>query len=228
MNPRSAWDRLSERDRRALSVAAIALGVAVAWAGAVSPWLDAAAERGDRLASQRELLRAERDLLASDEAFRDAARTAARRLRAASRRLLTGPSEGAAAASLEQLVRDRAMAHRVLVTSTSPRPAAPVDDALLAVGLEVQGESDLQGIAGLLASLEEEGTLLRVSGLRIRRASGPAGDPAALGFGAAITGYLLASDDTAGGAPRAASRPGRPDSRPAGEGALAATREGEP
>lgn len=228
MNPRSAWERLSERDRRALTVAAIAVGLAMAWAGAVSPWLDAAAERRDRLASQRELLRAERDLLASEETLRDAARTAARRLRAASRRLLAGSSEGAAAASLEQLVRDRAMAHRVLVTATSPRPPEPVDGALLAVGLEVQGESDLQGIAGLLASLEEEATLLRVTGLRIRRASGPRGDPAALGFRAVIRGFLLASDDTAGAAPGAASVSSRPDVRPDAGGALAATREGEP
>lgn len=228
MNPRSAWDRLSERDRRALTVAAVAVGLAVAWATVVSPWLDAAGERDDRLASQRELLRAESDLLASDENFQDAARTAARRLRTTSRRLLTGPSEGGAAASLEQVVRDRAMAHRVLVTATSPRPPEPVDDALLAVGLEVQGESDLQGIAGLLASLEEEATLLRVSGLRIRRASGPGGDPAALGFRAAITGYLLASGDTAAEAPRAASARSRPTSRPDGGGALAATREDEP
>lgn len=232
MNPRSAWDRLSERDRRALSVAAVAVGLAVAWSAVVSPWLDAARERDDRLASQRELLRAERDLLASDETFRDGARTAARRLRAASRRLLSGPSEGAAAASLEQLVRDRAMAHRVLVTATSPRPPEPVDDALLAVGLEVQGESDLRGIAGLLTSLEEEATLLRVSGLRIRRAPGPGGDPPALGFRAAITGFLLASGDTAAEAPGAASvssRPStRPDARPPAGGALAATREDEP
>jgi hypothetical protein len=208
------------------------VGLAVAWVGILAPWLDAAAERADRLASQRELLRAERDLLASDEAFRDAARTAARRLRAASRQLLSGPSEGAAAASLEQLVRDRAMAHRVLVTSTSPRPPEAVGDALLAVGLEVQGESDLRGIAGLLTSLVEEATLVRVSGLRIRRASGAGGDPAALGFRAAITGFLLATGDTTGEVSMAASarsRPtSRPDARPAAGEALATAREGEP
>lgn len=207
MSPRAAWDRLSDRNRRALSIGAAVVGLVLAWTGAVSPWMEAAAERRDRLASQRELLRAERDLLASDEVYREAVTAAAARLRAISERLLAGRSEGAAAASLEQLVRDRAMAHRVLVTETAPRPAERVGDVLMSVGLSVHGESDLEGVAGLLASLEGGPTMLRVSDLTLRRAAGPTGAPGALAFRVAVTGFLLSPDDEAGegAAPAAAS-----------------------
>lgn len=201
-SPEAVWSGLSDRDRRALRWGALLLAPALLWALAVSPWLDAVQDRRDRLEARRTLHRAELDLLASADAYPAAVRTGARRLARAAPRLLEGPGEGVAAAALTQLVEDRVRAARVHLTGTTPRPPTRVDADLLALPLEVTGESDLRGILAFLEGLERGGgKLLRAGDVRIRsRRAGRSGEAETLTFRVLVTGYMLAPGEGGGAA----------------------------
>ncbi len=198
--PARIWADLSERDRRALRWGALVLAPALLWFLVVSPWIDAVQTRQDRLQTRRSLHRAELDLLAAGDAYPEAVRTGARRLARAAPRLLDSRGEGVAAAALTQFVEDRARAARVHLTGTDPRPPERADGSLLAVPLEVTGESDLQGILSLLEAMETGGgKLLRADGLRIRAPGRARGESSgALTFRVRVTGYMLSAGEGEG------------------------------
>lgn len=194
--PERIWNGLSDRDRRALRWGLLVLAPALAWGLVVSPWLGEVQVRRDRLEARRSLHRAELDLLASGDAYPGAVRTGARRLARVTPRLLDSRGEGVAAAALTQFVEDRARAARVHLTGTEPRPSRRLDGDLLAIPLEVAGESDLRGILSFLEGLEEgSGKTLRAEGLRIRsRGVDEEDQTEALSFRVLVTGYMLSPD----------------------------------
>lgn len=214
-----AWlaDRLGPPDRRALRWGGLALVPALVWAAAVRPWWGAVEERRDRLSSLRTAVRAEADLLATGDRYPAAVEERARRLADLGPRLLDRRSEGRAAAEVHQLVEDRARAARVRLTAGEPAGVEPAGRRLAAAAVEVQGESDLQGLLEFLGSLENGRKLLRVPQLRIRT-DRDRGDHQVLAFRARIVGYLLDLErdaDAGSTAPRAADTAEGPEAGPA-------------
>lgn len=194
MNLPEAWGRLSDRDRRAIRLGALVLLPALAWVFAVSPWLEAVEGRRSALEARRSLLRAERDLLADRHRYPEAVRTAAAELQETAPALLDSRSRGVATAGLTQFLEDRAAASRVRLTATEPRPTRRLDASLVAVPMDVEGESDLEGVLDFLASLEASPKLVRVDGLRIRRRGTTRQgeeEMEVLGFSLGVTGYML-------------------------------------
>lgn len=195
MSPRTLWDRLSARDRRAIRWGALVLAPGLLWVYAVSPFLEAVEERRSRLEARTTQLEAERDLLAARDRYPERVRQAAARLQRAAPALLDSRSRGVATAELTQFVEDRAAAARVRLVATEPRATRRVDRRLLAVPMTVEGESDLEGVLTFLDALEHGPKLLSVEDLRIRRRSGAsrARDRGmeVLTVRATVTGYML-------------------------------------
>lgn len=209
MSPRELWWRLSGRDRRAIRLGALVLAPALAWFFAVSPYLETLREHRSQLDAHRSLLAAERDLLAGRARYPRQVRAAALRLQRRAPALLDSRSRGVAAAELTQFLEDRAAAHRLRLVTTEPRPTRPVDRRLLAVPVQVEGESDLRGILGFVRALETGPKLLRVDGVRIRRRRGAPGPEDAegmevLALRATVTGYMLFPRRRRSGGPSAA------------------------
>lgn len=195
MNPLELWDRLSDRDRRALQLGALVLLPALAWVFGVSPYLDAVEERRSRLDTRTSLLQAERDLIAGRDRYPERVKTAAARLQRMAPALLDSRSRGVATAELTQYLEDRAAALRVRLTATEPGPVRRVGPRLVAVPVTVEAESDLQGLLGFLDVLEDGTKLLRVDDLRLRRRSGAARRQEegmeVLALHATVVGYML-------------------------------------
>lgn len=188
----------SGRDRRALLVGGGAVLVVLLWVAGVSPWLAAHGDATLRLERERTLLEAERQLVAAREEYFAAAEEARNRLDRLSDRLLPAGRGGAATAELSRYVQEQAEASRVLVSRTSPGPTEPVDDGIVAVSVEIEGESDLEGIATFLRRLEGSGLLLHVDGLRIGQAGltgGPEGAWERLSLSLEVTGFVLSREE---------------------------------
>jgi hypothetical protein len=186
--------RLGVRDRRALRIG-ILLAVPVLVINlAVRPYLAELADLRERVAARRELLARELALISHAERFPHELGRAQTALGALGPRLFIGADEIARTGALVYYVGERATRNRVLMQRVETRPSEPTADSLLALRVDVQGMSDLEGILGLLHALEGGPKLVRIERLSIGTAGRlglSAGAPAeeVLSFSATITGF---------------------------------------
>lgn len=186
--------RLRDRDRRALRIGVLLAVPLLVINLAVRPYLAALTELRERVASRRELLARELALVARAGSYpRELGRTQTA-LGALAPRLFIGADEIARTGALVYYVGERATRNRVLMQRVETRPSEPTADSLLALRIDVQGMSDLEGILGLLHALESGEKLVRIERLAITtagRLGTAAGTPAeeVLSFNATITGF---------------------------------------
>lgn len=168
---RLGFDRLSERDRRAVRLGLLVLVPALFWVGAVRPWRAAWTETQDRLQAERALLARELALLdgtATPPGAADDVSTEADRVR---RRLVEAPSAVLAEAQLTAELERLASGNRVLleeIRSLEPPRSASRPESVRAIRVAVRGESDLDGVMAFLQQLEESPLLLRIAELSIQ------------------------------------------------------------
>jgi hypothetical protein len=200
--------QLRDRDRRALRIGAFVAVPLLVVNLAVRPYLRTLAELRERTEAQRELLARELALLArAGEYPRELGRSQGA-LDALAPRLFAGADEISRTGSLAYYVGERATRNRVLVQRVETRPGEPTGDGLVALRVEVQAMSDLEGILGFLHALESGTKLVRIERLsigtaaRLGSASGASGEEV-LSFIATVTGYAGDAKDDA--APRAAA-----------------------
>lgn len=194
-------DRLLRRiaptpaDRRALRLGAMIVVPALFIQLVARPlWRSWGEMEGD-LASERSLLAREEALVADAELWPTRYQTGERRLLAEAPKLFDGRDLVAASGSLAGLVAQRAAAHRVFLQQTELRPSTPVDGGVTAIELELRGASDLRGLLGWLADLEDGKRLVRVERIHFERSpTDPAIDAETISFSATVRGYALASD----------------------------------
>lgn len=190
------WPALAPRDRRALRWGAWLLAPAFLWTAAVVPYLRTVRDAGSRLAAERELLARELELLRGAGDHAAALESGGAHLLEVAPRLFGGDNASAAAAALAQYLQEGGAVSRVRLARLEPGTATEVGVGLIAVPLRVQGETDLEGLLGLLYLIEEGSKLVRVDDVRVQvaRAVGPtaAAMPEVLSFQFTATGFRLA------------------------------------
>lgn len=163
-------DRLSDRDRRALLMGAIVTVPVLLWVGAVRPYRSALSEVRERITAERSLLAREQALIANADEMPDLLRAAAAGTERALRRLVDAQGAAAAEAEVTDYLEASASKSRVLleeIRAVAPGRHESIPEGLQPIRLAVSGESDLNGVAGLLRRIEEGTMLLQVSELTI-------------------------------------------------------------
>ncbi|HEX2092400.1 MAG TPA: type II secretion system protein GspM [Longimicrobiaceae bacterium] len=190
------WGALSPRDRRAAGVGGAVAAAALLFRFAVLPYAGAVEDTRTTLLRERERLARERALLSGARAYPEEFGVLGGRFLAGIPRLLPGGSVAAAQAALARRVDGVAAEGPVLLTRLEPLPARPARDGYLALPLQVEGESDLEGLLTLLAALESGPTLFHLENLAVERKGGIApgtqvAGPEALAFRFTVVGFAL-------------------------------------
>jgi len=164
------FDRLSDRDRRALLMGVIVIVPVLLWVGAVRPYRSALSDVRERIASERSLLAREQALIENSDDVPDQLRAAAAGADRALRRLVDAPNATAAEAEVTDYIEMSASKSRVLleeIRGLAPGRRESHPEGIQPIRLAVSGESDLSGVANLLRRIEEGTMLLRVNELSI-------------------------------------------------------------
>ena len=190
------WSSLSRRDRRAALLGGAVTAAAVLARFVILPYMQAVEEARGALLRERELFTQERELLAGARAYREEFGVLGERFLAGIPRLLPGGTAATAQAALARRVDRLAAEGPVLLTRLEPLPARPGRDGYVELPLQVEGESDLEGLLSLLAALESGPTLIHVETLAVERkgatAPGERADAAeVLAFRFAAAGFAL-------------------------------------
>ena len=202
------------RDRRALLIGAAIIAPALLWKVAVAPYLGAVADARARLASERALLERELELLAASALYPAAIERAAALLIEAAPRLFAADNPTVASAELAGYVQEVARSSRVLLTRVEPRPAEPGGTGLVALPLDIEGETDLEGLMTFLRRVESGPRRVRIDDLRIdglrAAAARPSDGSETLGFTLTARGYMLDAGPAVAADSDAAPRRQRP------------------
>lgn len=171
MTDRLAWERLSARDRRAVTLGLTLVVPALLWVAGVRPYRASLTEARDQVAVERALLERERELLGSAPLLRRELRKARARADEAERRLVSAANTALAEAELIDYLETVAALSRVLleeVRTVAPGRDEVAPEGLQPVRLAVRGESDLEGVLTFLETIETNPLLLRIGGLTIQ------------------------------------------------------------
>ena len=135
---------MSQRDKRALTIAGMAAALFLLLALGVFPMWDGwQAERANLAVRERTLLKY-RDAVATSALRKTEGSTLEARLRDAEAGLLTGETPAIASAELRELIQQLAAEHAIEVRSSQFLPAKPLGDDYWQVplGLQLQGRMD--------------------------------------------------------------------------------------
>ena len=123
------------------------------------------------LADEQALLARSRTLVRDIDRLRGARDSALRALVGLTPLLFTGPTAAEGRAELSVLVDALARVHEVRLLNLRPLPDSSVE-GLLGVGIEVDAETDITGLAGFLAGLERDPRTVVVTSLAVRAGEG--------------------------------------------------------
>lgn len=196
--------RLRPRDRRALLLGAALLLPILLFGLVGRPYLHALSTTRAELQTQRELLARERTLLEEARAYPARMDDAEAGLRLEVPRLFGGTDELTMTAALAEVVAEEARRSRVLVQGIESREAAPVDEGVLALQVELRALGDLEGVLTFLHALEQGEKLIRVERLAIERAAryerSAAPEEQVLALTASLRGFALRPTRVSAGA----------------------------
>lgn len=168
--------RLRARDRRALLLGLIAVTPFAVYRSAVGPWLTYRTGLRDALAAERDLLARERASIRDTASVPAQAGRVERLLAETEPWLLDGSSPVAAASRLTRLVTETAQSVGILVQEVRGRELVSPEPPLTEVSVTVRAIGDLEGLARLLFTMENEARLVRVSDLSLGAAGVNDGD----------------------------------------------------
>jgi len=194
----SRWQRLGAGDRRAILLGALILGPAVALKLVLIPlvrsWSDLRAE----IATERSLLAREEELLAGADRWPARYTADGARLLAAAPRLYDGADQVAGAGALASYLAQRAAARRVFLQQTELRPTEKAGEGVSALGVELRGSTDLEGLLRFVQDLESGKPLVRVERVHVEKAErtsfGTRDDEEVLSFSLTVRGFALTTD----------------------------------
>lgn len=169
---------MTGRDRRALALGGIAIALALVGLRGL-PWLWSQLSKvHEEMLARRELLeRAEADLGALP-ILQDSAKRLTEGVVDLAPRLLAGASSSEAIAGLSGHLTHLAIAHQARLDRTDPVPDSTAAGDLRRVSMDAVFESDVRGLAGLLAGFATTQQLTNLTRLRVTAA-----DPTATGKG---------------------------------------------
>jgi hypothetical protein len=166
------------RDRRALALGGLAIALALGGLRGL-PWLWSHMSKAhDEALARRELLhRAEADLRTLP-ALQDSAKRLTEGVIGLAPRLLAGASSSEAIAGLSGHLTHLGIAHQARLDRTDPVPDSTAAGDLRRVSMDAVFESDVRGLAGLLAGFATAQPVTNLTRLRVTAA-----DPTATGRG---------------------------------------------
>lgn len=213
------WSALSPRERRAVFLGALVLGAAFLVRLGVLPYLHALDEAQMDLDRQTVLLEREQALLRGAASYPRIFREQGAEFLSGAPQLLEGGTPAVIQASLARRVESAALGAPALLIRLEPLPTRPVGVGFVALPLRVEGESDLEGLLSLLATLEGGPHLFHVEELEIEaHSSGTGGlgggvEPReVLAFHFTVTGFGLAEEARNPALHRATPIPPQPES----------------
>lgn len=186
--------RLSPRDARALKIGALLVVPLAILQFGVRPYLSVMSRRVDELTTQRALLSRELQMLRDRAEYGALQVQAQRLLTETEQQLFVAHDEISASAALSHHVTDHARRATVQLQQVETRSGQPIGEEVMALEVQIQGESDLEGILSFLRALEFGEKLVTVPVLRISLAGGTAAEsnePRVLGFTATVRGFSL-------------------------------------
>jgi hypothetical protein len=156
------------RDKRALTLAAIAAAIFAGLQFGVLPVWDRMQAERDGLAVREQTLLKYREAIESKDSREAAAGALERRLQEAERGLLSGGTPAIASAGLRQQVQQLAEEHGMEVVSIQFLPERQLSNDYLQTPLGVQLKGRIDGLARLLEACESGSTTLSVLGVTIQ------------------------------------------------------------
>lgn len=187
---------LSPRDRRAATLGGVVVAGALLVRVVLLPYSRAVEDARAAMLRERELFARERALVAEARAFPREFGALGERFLAGVPRLLPGGTAATAHAALARRVDRLAAESPALLTRLEPLPPRARQDGYVELPLQVEGESDLEGLLALLAALETGPTLVHLEDLAMERKgrTGPgerAGEAESLAFRFTAVGFGL-------------------------------------
>jgi hypothetical protein len=159
---------MTDRDRRALRIGALALVPALLWAGVVRPYRALLEDVRDRTVSERALLERELGILGQAVTLPAALVHATEDAERAELRLVHASNIALAEAELTTYLEGIALLSRVLLQElrgVEPGRGEAALPELRPIRLAIRGESDLEGVITFLSRVERSPLLLRVTGV---------------------------------------------------------------
>jgi hypothetical protein len=162
---------MSQRDLRALVFLVVAAAAAFSW----RPLSAAYSDLRDDIAMNRQALATELSLFDHATRYPELFTQADSNLRSVMPRLFLEQDDVLATVALQQHVGNVARNSSVLVTQSRHQPAVTLRSGLRALTIEVQAESDLEGLLKFLDRLESGAKVLQVRSLDLRTGTSESG-----------------------------------------------------
>jgi hypothetical protein len=202
---------LAERDKRALRLGVLLAAPILVFQFAVKPYGAHLSRRTDDLATQQGLLSRELQVLRQRSAYRAHHGQALRLLKETESQLFLSPDEVTASAALTHHVTEQARQAVVQVHQVQTLPVMSLSDDLVAVEVEIRGESDFEGVLTLLHGLEFGDKLITIPIIRIEsvtQGKSDAAEPTVLTFTATVRGFSQPESSERSTRSRPANHPG--------------------
>jgi hypothetical protein len=184
---------MSAKDRRAVTLGLSILVPALFFMFGVKPYLAAVRETKARITDERRLLSSELAAIAAAQRNPDLQRKADSGMTSMRSRLFTGRDDGGAAADLASHLGEVALSHDVLLKEATPRPSTADPSGVHTLHVQINAESDLQGLLAFVEDLERGEKLLRIDRLDITpsRAKADASGTQPITITGSISGFVL-------------------------------------
>jgi hypothetical protein len=178
---------------------------------AVKPYVELLSRRSDDLATQQGLLSRELQVLRERGDYERHHVQALRLLTETEEQLFLSPDEVSASAALTHYVTEHARRAVVQLHQMQTLPVVSLSEEIVAVEVEIRGESDFEGVLTFLHGLEFGDKLVTIPVVRIESVTKGGTDdqePTVLGFTATVRGFSLPQLPERSKLPRSTSHSG--------------------
>ena len=185
---------LADRDKRALRIGLMLAAPILILQFAAKPYVALLARRTDDLAAERGLLARELQVLQERGDYERHHVQALRLLTETEEQLFLSPDEVSASAALTQHVMAHARLAVVQLHQIQTLPVVTLGEEVVAVEVEIRGESDFEGVLTFLHGLEFGEKLVTIPMVRIESVPKDETDdqePTVLSFTATVRGFSL-------------------------------------
>lgn len=184
---------MSAKDRRALILGLVVLLPSLFYVFGVRRYVAAVKETRQLVTDERKRLSQELAAIAAAKENPQFQHVADSSWKAMAPRIFSGRDNVAAGTDLMSLVGEVALQQNVNVRTASLQPTTVDANGVRTLTVDIQGETDLQGLLGFLESIERNDKLMRVDRLRVTR---PIAKPDAEGvqtiqIAASIAGFAI-------------------------------------
>lgn len=202
---------LADRDKRALRLGVMLAAPILILQFAVRPYVAVLSQRTDDLATQRGLLARELQVLQERGDYEAHNGQALRLLTDTEKQLFLSPDEVSTSAALTRHVTEHARRATVQLHQMQTLPVVSLSEEIVAVEVEIRGESDFEGVLTFLQGLELGDKLITIPVIRVGSVTSGASDanePTVIGFTATVRGYSLPQTPERSKLPRSANHSG--------------------